>query len=394
MNPVFDHILAMVVISVIFVSAVVIMPQLNLGSITLVEQQQLRNVALNLFNAMLLDTGCPANWGSIVNGTYYFHPGVLKRFGMASNRTTTFYVLDPDKVQRLNIHNPLGYLPYDYLKSVLNLAGYGFNFRLIQPFNVTNVNGTRIDENHPPIRFLDSRTLEYAIKVTRLDGTPVPSATVDGYVFYTYFKRGDNAYYFDYTRSASCLLNYTNALGLCSRQIPLNDSLRLEDYVVNYVAILRVSIADIATLVVIGRDASAYVANVNIVGDTVVLTKAKNPSNRNATITSIYVYTTDGEKISLYNGTNKDHFNTGSGQHILWSKSFTGLKELNPAVLIFVLSVEGEKILLAGPFRNLLNYNVFEYGGKVPVDSGAVKLQRYVIVNGMVYMTELWVWRE
>jgi len=385
MNPVFDHILAMVVVSVMFISAVVILPQMNAGNFKTVEQQQLRNIALNLFNAMLLDTGYPVDWGSRVNRTFYFYPSVVERFGLASYMDPTLYVLDPDKVQRLNIYNPLGYLPYEYLKSILNLQGYGFSFRLVPPFNVTNVDGTKIDEKHTPLSYVDSTTLKYALKVVHLDGRPIPNAKVEGFIFYSKGK--------DFSLGPLSP-TVTNASGICSQIIRLN--LSSPDYVM---VILRISVADVAAiLVTMGRDASVYVADINVVGDTVVLTKAKNPSNEDVKIVSIYVYTTDGETVSLYNGTKDDHFNTGkSPRFALWNKTFDGLRDLNPAILIFDFSaVEGgrREIVVAGPYKNLLSYNVFEYGGKVPVGSGAVKLQRNVLIENMIYTAELWVWKE
>lgn len=384
MNPVFDHILAMIVVSALFISAVVIMPQINMGNIMAVEQQQLRNIALNLFNAMLLDTGDPANWGSIVNRTYHFHPNVVKRFGLAYDRTTTLYVLDPDKIQRLNTQNPLGYLPYEYLKKILNLQGYRFSFRLIPPFNVTNVDGTKITETRTPLRFVNSTALMYAIKVTHLDGSPIPNALVEGFVFYSKDKN------FQVGPISPAV---TNASGIGSQVIRL--SLASPDYMM---VILRISVADVAAiLVTMGNDASVYVADINIVSNTVVLTKAKNPSNEDVKIVSIYAYTTNGKTVWLYNGTKDDHFNTGSGQHTLWSKNFTSLRELNPAILIFDFSAVDKgrrEIVVAGPFKNLLNYNVFEYGDKVPITGGAIKLQRNVIIEGMIYTAELWLWKE
>jgi hypothetical protein len=381
MNPVFDHIFAMVVVSILFISAVVIMPQISMGNIQAVEQQQLRNIALNLFNAMLLDTGDPIDWGS---KDYFFNPNVVKRFGLACPRSQTLYVLDPDKVQRLNTQNPLGYLPYDYLKEILNLQGYGFSFRLIPPFNVTNVDGTKITESRTPLKFVNSTTLMYALRVSYLDGSPIPNAQVEGFVFYS----KDRDFRLGPIKPAA-----TNASGFCSQFIKLE--LGSPDYVM---VILRISVADVAAiLVTMGRDASVYVADINIVGNTVILTKAKNPSNEDVKIVSIYVYTTDGNVLSLYNGTQKDHFNTGSGQFSLWNKTFSNLQELNPAILIFDFSaVEGgrREIVVAGPFKSLLNYNVFGYGGNVPMSGDAVKLQRNIVIEGMIYTAELWVWKE
>ena len=107
-NAVYDHVVAILVVGVIFVGAVVVLPAMSFANLQAVDQQQLRNTALNVFNAMLLDTGEPTNWGSM--DPFYMNDPRIKRFGLASTQGTTFYVLDPNKVQRL-IGNSLYYRP-------------------------------------------------------------------------------------------------------------------------------------------------------------------------------------------------------------------------------------------------------------------------------------------
>jgi hypothetical protein len=94
MNPVYDHIAAMVIIGLIFVGAVVVLPALNMRDLLSMEQLRLRNTAINVLNSILLDAGYPNDWGLRVNGTFYFEADAVKRFGLASQATSNFYVLD------------------------------------------------------------------------------------------------------------------------------------------------------------------------------------------------------------------------------------------------------------------------------------------------------------
>ena len=386
-HAVYDHLVAILVVGAIFVGAVVVVPSLNYSNLLAVGQQQLRNTALNVFNAMLLDTGYPADWGSQVNGTFYFHSDAVKRFGLASATDSTFYLLDPDKVLRLDEANPLGSLSYEEMRGLLGLQNYGFSFRIIPPFNVTNADGTKIDSDHTPIKFVDpptNSTLQYAVRISYLDGSPVPNAIIEATVVYT---KGEDF------NIAILDPAPTNALGTCEKQVLL--SLSNPDYVI---VILRITVAQVSSiLVTFGKDASVYVADINLVGDSVILTKAKDPSNEDVKINEIFVYGSSGELFSLYNGTTDDHFNTGKGQHTLWNKAFDGLSEYDPTILIFNFeAVEGgrKEIVVAGPYQNLLGYTIFEYGSPVGSASAAVRLQRIVLISSMTYTVELWLWKE
>ena len=116
-NAVYDHIVAILIVGVIFVGAVVVLPAMSFANLQAVDQQQLRNTARNVFNSMLLDTGEPRNWGSIRD--FKKNDPRVQRFGLASAQDSTFCVLDPDKVQRLVAGNPLNHLEYDRVRKLL-----------------------------------------------------------------------------------------------------------------------------------------------------------------------------------------------------------------------------------------------------------------------------------
>ncbi|MEM3565551.1 MAG: hypothetical protein QXK18_01580 [Candidatus Bathyarchaeia archaeon] len=380
-NAVYDHIIAILVICVMFVGAVVILPTLSAANIKAVDQQQLRNIALNVFNTILLDAGEPVNWGSFPD--FMMNDPRIKRFGLASAEDTTFYVLDPDKVQRLIVGNPLNYCDYNKVRELLGLQGYGFRLRIIPPFNVTNVDGTPIPKKSPIV--VQSNQLSYSVKVSHLDGTPIPNALVYATIVYT---SGSN---FGITSRSPI---YTNALGIC------NDTAMLNFAPSHVVVVLRVTVAEVATLIVtFGSTPPNDIAKINFVGDEIILTMPDATPRGARWVDNIIPITNDEDIEFLYNGTrgNDDKLNYGALK--VWSKSFNGLKNRNPVVFIFnfwaVIAGEGrQEVLIAGPYQNLLGYTVFEYGGAPQDSTAAVKIQRSVIISGMTYTAELWLWKE
>jgi len=394
MNAVYDHIIAILIVGAIFVGTVVVMPTMSLINLQAVDQQQLRNTALNVFNAMLLDTGLgfdgvrwTADWGSIDP----FDMGDVKKFGLAIAHDSTFYVLDPDKVQRLVKGNPLGEISYTKVKERLGLQDYGFSLRIIPPFNVTNADGTKIDENHCPINetALSQKKLQYAVKVSYLDGRPISNAAIQAIAVYS--NKTDFAITLPYVTT-------TNAVGIGSDSIPLN-------FVPWHItAILRVSVADVAALVVTVGKNPIKIIDINMAGDNVILTRPKDAPSAEVKLNGVYFLGGEGTLNYLYNGTNHDHFNTGKGQHRLWNNTFSGLKDYDPVLLIFNIETvppnappgEGgnQEIAVAGPYQNLLGHTVFDYGDSPKRSSSAVRIQRSVIISGMTYTAELWLWKE
>ena len=384
-NAVYDHIIAILVVCVMFVSAVVILPTLSITSFKAVDQQQLRNTALNIFNAMLLDTGEPVDWGS----DPFFSFDKVSKFGLARAGDSIFYVLDPDKVQRLVKGNPIGELPYYKVKELLKLQGYDFAFQIIPPFNITNVGGTKIDEYHSPINepLLSQKKLQYAIKVSDLYGRPIPNAVIQGTAIYT----DKNKFYLTNLGKTT-----TNAVGIAE------DTIDLESVPWHLMVILRVSVADVATVVVTFGKNPVKVIDINIAGDTVILTRPKDAPNAAVEIKNVYVYGSQGDLSFLYKGQGPpyDKFNTGSGQHRLWNHTFNGLQDYDPIVLIFHIETvpEGQSggwqdVVVAGPYQAFLGHTVFNYGSP-PQGGGAIRLQRSVNIAGLTYIAELWLWKE
>lgn len=380
-NAVYDHIIAILVVGSMFVGAVVVAPTITLVNMQTIDQQQLRNLALNVFNAILLDTGEPSDWGSM--DPFYINDPRIQRFGLATAQDSTFYVLDPDKVQRLVTDNPMNYCDYDRVRELLGLQGYGFSLQIIPPFNVTNADGTPIPDRSPIT--INNNEISYEIKVSYLDGTPIPNANVTATIVYT------NGRDLEIITRPQVL---TDALGLCS------DTVTLSFNPTQVIVVLQVTVAGVATLTVtFGTTPPNDIAEINFVEDTIILTMPDATPRAARWVDNIIPFLGEEGFEFIYNGTRSTNDMLNYGRFRVWSKNFNGLKRRNPVVFIFnfwaVIRGSGrQEVLIAGPYQNLLGYTVFSYGESPTTGSASVKIQRNVVISGMTYTAELWLWKE
>jgi len=382
----YDHLTAVIIIGGLFVAAVIVVPTLSFVNLFYVDQQQLRNIALETLKTMLLDTGYPLNWGSDGN----FNESDVERFGLALSDSSSSYVLDPDKVQRLVVNNSLGWIEYETARQLLGLEGYGFSISILPPFNVT------VKDVSPPGQ---NKNQEFEVTVKFNDEKPLPNAVVEANVVYSYLvEKGKTAYDNKYAIHYNHTKGTTNELGKCKIKTQIGESIdRVQE---NLLIIIKTTVADITTITMMYQEGSAPegIAEINVSGDSVNLTRPeKYDPNANIWICGIAMITEDG-LIHLYNGTKSDKLNYGSKD--LWSETFNGLKSMNPVFTIFnfnaVEKKEGRQgILLVGPYPNHLGSRVTHYGyAPQRAYGGTVKLQRAVNISGMTYIFELLLWKE
>jgi len=371
-----------VIVGVIFASAVVIVPAMSYVNLQQVDQQQLRNTALNVFNAMLLGTGTPPQWGSV----FPFHQDNVSAFGLAYSSESSLYVLDKDKVQRLDIESP-GYIEYEYVRNLLGLEDYGFSLTIFRPFTVEWKLGINSDTN----------SVSFAINVTRnWDGRPIPNAQVDCTILCTADKdpKGEEPMIVVTTPTTF----FTNAIGRCdaTQTIEIPSGYSIE----RAVALLKITVAGMSTMVVAQTDLSVQeFIKLYTFGDTVVLTfrdELAGEALGERRVKNIMTYSYDNQLSKLYDGTG-----TPTGSHIThglgydyWNNTFPGLEAMNPALLLFTLSVPNPRrlVVVSGPFSLSEPSVVFRYEGAV---SGvATQLRRYVIISGITYIAELMLWKE
>jgi len=390
----YDHLLAVVLVGAVFGAAVWALPSVGYLGFLSVDQQQLRNVALAALNTILLDSGYPVNWGSEVD----FDPSSVVRFGLASSNNSDLYILDMSKVTHLvekdewGGPNPLGYLSPDTVSQLLRLQAYGFNLKILAPFNAT-VRDLAPPSNPSNPTDPELKTINYEVKVKFNNGKPIPNAVVSALIFYS-LKVGGSGQNEEYSLMNIRETRTTDELGRATVEKSLSG--QISDVLI----IFQVTVGDINTVTSVYRRGAPPndIANINVVGDTVMLTTPPADPRDNRWILSISAYTDDGI-FSLYNGTQQDMINWGSLDE--WLKTLPGLQYMEPVILIFnfraVEKGNGRKgILVVGPFPGYLGSRVLSYGssGGQPKGTPGVSLQRVVNIAGMTYIVEFTLWKK
>ncbi|TRO42739.1 hypothetical protein E2P42_02860 [Candidatus Bathyarchaeota archaeon] len=380
MNATYDHLVAIVIVVALFIGTVVAVPATMSFNISQsVDQQQMRNTALNLFNAILQGTGSPLNWGS----KFPFDQNSVLTFGLASSSPFSSYILDSDKVQRLDPQSP-GYINYSYVKDLLKMQGYGFQFSLFRPFKVAH-----------NIQFTGQSTVQVSVNVTRTeDGAPIPGSTVKTTIIVTASKANSDEPIFIIDEMPS---KYTDLQGRCqileSVNLPTGYTLQ------RAVAILHITVTGMETMVVASKDESVIeYLKINTFGDDITLTMRGEymGSPPGATwVERVFAYDLQ-TLITLYDGSgeNADKINNGYG-YDYWTGSFPGLSTIDPAILVLVLSVPNPRrlVVVAGPLSFGNQDKIFEFGGN-PTANILTTMRRLVIISGMTYVSELLMWKE
>ena len=371
--PVYDHVTALIFACTLFVSAVVAVPAISYVNLLYVDQQQLRNVALKVLNSMLFDAGYPSNWGSSIP----LNESDVAKFGLALSGSSSFYVLDPDKVQSLVAGNPTGSLDYETVRTLLGLQDYGFNIKIVPPFDAHIQDASEIPN------------MLFELNVTFKNGNPIPNAHVEATILYVEHKSG----YF--TAEAE---NYTNCLGKCTIEKELSSS------VTDYVVVLKVAVANLATITSTFMEGfEQHTMNASIIGENITLSIPEGPgwekdSSGVRWVENVLVVNENGVW-PLYNGSksNEDKITWG-GAYWGWSQLFGGLSYYNPLFVIFNINAPNPRrlVLFVGPYTTASGYRVFNFGGYSSSSlSGAIlKLQRNVEIAGMIYIFDLSLWEE
>ena len=381
----YDYMVGIVIVGVIFTAAVFTIPSISYVNLLQVNQQQLRNTALNVFNAMLLGTGCPSDWGS---RPFPFDQNNVEVFGLAYSEASSLYVLDMDKVQRLDGESPW-HIDYPYVRDLLRLGDYGFRLAIFRPFTVDW-----------DLRIIEAtKSVSFSIVVTRNeDGRPIANARVGCTILCSAKKERTEDEPMVVVNQAKTF--FTNALGKCggleTMQIP--DGYTIE----NAVAVLKITVAGISTMVVANSDETMQnFLKINTFGDTITLTfRGELADSEDAKgerrVKRIMTYTYDDLE-QIFEGTGDptaSHVTHGIGFDY-WNKTFPGLRAMDPSLLLFVLSVPNPRrqVIVVGPFSFWESSNVFRFGPD-PKGDVVVQLRRYVAVSSMTYIAELTLWKE
>ncbi len=130
---IYEYLFVAIIIIAMLVASTAMVDILSKPARDASEKEQLKVTAQKIMTQILLDPGFPFDWGSNLNG----QPSMfgLGKYGETSREA---YVLDPDKVQRLNTQIGVNRVPPSIALQLLNLGhDYGFNIEFSENLHIT-----------------------------------------------------------------------------------------------------------------------------------------------------------------------------------------------------------------------------------------------------------------
>jgi hypothetical protein len=127
---IYEYLFSAVIIFLMLVASSAMIDSMPQPFLNTSSKEQLKIAAQKIMTQLTLDPGTPTDWGSNIN----INPSELSAFGLAKygESTREAYVLDLDKVQRLNS------IPPSIVISLLNLGrDYGIELEFAPALNVT-----------------------------------------------------------------------------------------------------------------------------------------------------------------------------------------------------------------------------------------------------------------
>jgi hypothetical protein len=382
----YEHIVIILLVGVIFVGTVVALPAINYSTFQAVDEQQLKNTALNVLNSLLLGAGSPANWGSNRDIE-------INEFGLALSNSFSKYILDSDKVQTLDNNNP-DHLQPEEVRDLLNLQGYGFNITFYRPY--TTIPLLHIDREKNEVNF--------GVTVIRTqDGTPIPNAEIKVTLF-----------------QSSLSGNINNTIGPYKTDPTgkFYGSTEIGEGILSVVAIMEITAGGMSTIV---TEQDGYVniddfIQMNTSGDRITLyirdeeelKQQYSIPRASREITGAWAYVS-GILYEL-NIPDSGHVNFGSQ---LCEFESPGLGELGATALMIRLEVTIPKdrqrelgmpddivsaakipVYIVGALSFDSVEKILDFGFKPAANDIVVMMRRFVVISGMTYIVEIGLWKE
>ena len=339
---IYEYLFTAIIIVTILLASSTMIGTLSGPSRSVSEKEQLKVAAQKIITQLLLDTGDPSDWGSDVT----IDESNLKAFGLAKHGETTrdAYVLDPDKVLRLDNTHPLFIHP----SRIINLLNLGKEYGLtLEIFPAIKVNLT-IDSN------------EYKVKVSSEYGElPIFGADVTARMYYA----SNGAI----NRSLT-LTSQTRANGECTFNFGnISSEMKVLILGINYYGVRVVKVFP-----------AGSVAKAHFVGNHLFLNEAYNISGNEAY--EIIVEKRDGGYMI---------------EDVKFSLDKVGdvkfdLTYVEPStVAILAISEDGTKLIFASKEVNL-TYSSIPGVWSFPF---AYSVERSVVIGGSAYIVRMYLWR-
>jgi len=171
----YEYLFTAVIIFAILTASAILVSRMPQPSLNVSEKEQLKTAAQKIMTQLTLNPGNPPDWG----GNLTVDSTDLTAFGLAKYGEITrgAYILDPDKVQRLNENMPQNlYIPPDRVIELLNLGReYGIKLEFIPALIVTVTTETNPNSITVYVNVTSDRNM-----------WPIANANVTARIFYLY----------------------------------------------------------------------------------------------------------------------------------------------------------------------------------------------------------------
>lgn len=347
---IYEYLFTAIIILTILLASSAIIETVSEPSRSTSEKEQLKVTAQKIMTQLLLDPGNPPDWGNNID----IDPNNLTTFGLAKYSETTrdAYVLDPDKVLRLDNTNPL-FIPPSSVINLLNL-GYEYGFAL-EFYPALNVTITPINSTSSSDRYNINVTSEYS-------GLPIVMADVTAKMYYYNSSSQIIA-------STDSIANWTRADGKCIVDFGnVTTEMKILSLVINYYGIRIVKSFTVGS----------NVTQAHLIGNYALLNQAYNLSSSATEI----IVTKKGGVYTIENVVS----NLNKIEDTIFELAY-----VEPStVAILTISEDGTKLIIASKEVTLTYSSIQGVALSFPF---AYSIERSVTIGGSAYIVRLYLWR-
>jgi len=363
MQATYEYIFAAIMIFVMLSATVTTMVPLLDVNLSQAREYQLELVADRVFNKILRTPGYPADWGTdpTIN---YSDTSSLKDFGLALASARSAYILDPNKVVKIENGSRVDNLYYVSPQVAAQLLGlgsdYGFALSILPVLNVTVTS------------VVDNNVYVY---VTTQENIPAPNANVSALALWWESRKMFNATSNSTTDwRGECVLEYT---------VDLESKGEREE---GMAMIMLVNYHGIRTVDVVGARQSLIGS---VTGRYVTVVYPENESGswkiEGDPLLVVYPYVFVGQIVNGSHGQAKWVINKGGKSHqtyeLAWVDPYT-----NFIVLVARKQDVYSLVVVPRPWR--IQYQTGPLAGL-----HRVTLHRLAVINGITHYVRLSIWR-
>jgi len=344
---IYEYLFTAIIIVLILLSSSTMIETISEPSHSTSEKEQLKVTAQKIMTQLLLDPGNPPDWGNNID----IDPSNLTTFGLAKYSETTreAYVLDSDKVLRLNNTNPLFIPP----SSVINLLNLGYEYGLaLEFYPALNVSITKTPSSD-----------RYNVSVTSDYGElPIVLANVTARMYYhnssSQTIASTDAIFSQTVADGKCIVDFGN----------FTTEMKILSLVINYYGIRIVKSFPVGS----------SVTQAHLIGNYALLNQAYNLSSSATEI----IVTKKGGVHTIEN--------VASNLNKIEDTIFE-LAYVEPStVAILTLSEDGTKLIFASKEVTLTYSSIQGVSLSFPF---AYSIERSVTIGGSAYVVRLYLWR-